>query len=57
LDAAADPYADKALVPALDELANADLGRELLISLPRGVELFAGRVLDAYVVDRNGTGQ
>src|SRR4051794_22653307 len=51
LAAAAHAHAGDALVPALDHLAGAELERERLAAVPRGVELLAGRPRGADVLD------
>ena len=50
--AAADLHARDAVLPALDEAAQREL--DALAAVPRGVELLAGLVLDARVVDGDG---
>src|SRR6476659_2587840 len=49
---AADPHPLDTVVPALDHLAAAELERERLAPVPRGVELVARREGDADVVHR-----
>src|SRR5690606_6854780 len=48
--AATDPHALDALVPAADDLADAELEAQRLAAVPGGVELLAGGVGDADVV-------
>ena len=48
---ATDAHAGDAVVPSRDDLSLADGEGERLVSVPRGVELLAGRVSDADVVD------
>src|SRR5688500_2742110 len=47
----ADAHPEDALVPALDDLVVADRERERRAVVPRRVELLAGGVVDADVVD------
>src|SRR4051812_41726641 len=53
LAAAADPHAQQALVPAGDDLADAELEAQRLTAVPGRVELLAGRVRDADVVSEH----